>query len=109
MSFNFADFAQNIYFSLVFLQLELSLTKQPHAPVQNSLAFLHPHRSVMHPLLQEQEMMFLQAVGMGSLVIRSETSLPLSPSVVHPISSGFGRSGYWHAACFKTMLGSVRA
>ena len=49
------------------------------------LCVLHPHRSVMHPLLLEQEMMFLQAVGMESLVIRSGTSLPLSPSVVHPI------------------------
>ena len=97
--------------TLVFLQLELSLSKKPHAPVQNSLAFLHPHRSVMHPLLQEQEMS-LQAVGMESLVIRSWTRLPLSPSVVHLISlfhqdSGGQDTGMPRVS--KQILGSVHA
>ena len=57
------------------------------------LCVLHPHRSVMHPLLQEQEMMSLQAVGMEPLVIRSWKSLPTSASVVKPIPSFHQDSG----------------
>jgi hypothetical protein len=79
----------------------LLFTAQPQTLVQNNLALLQPQRRVVHPLLHEQDIISLQALGMGSNVIRCGTS-SLPSTFTHPISSGFGRMGYWQDACFHT-------
>ena len=85
------------------MQEMLSFLVQPLMLVQASLAFLQPQRRVVYPLLHEQDMSSLHAFGMGSFVMRQGTSLPASPSsLIHPISSGFGRLGCWMEACFQT-------
>ena len=87
----------------LFLQqvLSLLLIVQLQTLVHNSLAFLQPQRRAVHPLLQGQDTISLQALGIGSKVIRCGTNFS-SSALSHPIPSGFGRLGYWQHACFHT-------
>ena len=75
----------------LFLQqvLSLLLIVQPQILVDSSLAFLQPQRSVLHLLLHEQGAISLQALGIGSKVIRRRTNFS-SPALPTPFHQDLG-------------------
>ena len=72
-----------------------------HAPVHQSLAFLHLHLSVVHALVQPHDITSMQLCGTGDNDISCGTSFPSSQ--YQPLPSGDGRIGKVQLACLYTI------